>query len=124
MKLTLGTIAALTVIVGSAFAGDDVRQMQAIADVQQARALAAAAYEQVQELKEQLEPPKPPPMRTPTRYTDPAKFEGQIRDARMSKDPWGPGGQFEGRGAAVMSSEAIETSQGNTAQNQWKRLRR
>jgi hypothetical protein len=51
-------------------------------------------------------------------YEDPVAFEQQNYQARLAKDPWGPGGQFEGRRAAdLYSPEAIVASQGRTAEN-------
>lgn len=55
-------------------------------------------------------------------YEDPVAHAQQQYQARLAKDPWGPGGQFEGRRAAdLYSPEAIVASQGNTAENQIRR---
>jgi hypothetical protein len=52
-------------------------------------------------------------------YEDPVRYEQEKQQARQAKDPWGPGGQFEGRRAAdLYSPEAILASQGNTAEMQ------
>lgn len=51
-------------------------------------------------------------------YQDPVGYEQEKYQARLTKDPWGPGGQFEGRRAAdLYSPEAILASQGRTAEN-------
>lgn len=57
------------------------------------------------------------------RAADPVRFAQQQYQARQAQDPWGPGGQFEGRRAAdLYTPEAILASQGNTAENQWAQL--
>ena len=56
-------------------------------------------------------------------YEDPVAHAQQQYQARLARDPWGPGGQFEGRRAAdLYSPEAIVASQGNTAENQLRQI--
>ena len=50
---------------------------------------------------------------------DPVAWAAKQHEARLARDPWGPGGLFEGRGASQMSPEAVLASQGNNAMNQW-----
>jgi hypothetical protein len=56
---------------------------------------------------------------------DPVAWEQKQREARLARDPWGPGGQFAGRRAAdLYTPEEILATQGNTAENQIKSLRK
>jgi hypothetical protein len=51
-------------------------------------------------------------------YEDPVGHAKELYEARQATDPWGPGGQFEGRRAQdLYSPEAILASQGRTAEN-------
>jgi hypothetical protein len=53
------------------------------------------------------------------RAQDPVRYEQEQRQAYLDRNPWGPGGQFEGhRAADIYTPEEILASQGNTAQNQ------
>jgi FKBP-type peptidyl-prolyl cis-trans isomerase 2 len=59
------------------------------------------------------------------RAYDPVGYAQRQREARLATDPWGPGGQFEGRRAAdLYTPEEILATQGNTAQNQIMSMRK
>ena len=50
---------------------------------------------------------------------DPTMYARKQYENRLGADPWGPGGQFEGRRAAdLYTPEYLLASQGNTAENQ------
>jgi hypothetical protein len=52
-------------------------------------------------------------------YQDPVAHAQGQQQARLARDPWGPGGQFEGRRAAdLYTPEQIVASGGMTAENQ------
>jgi hypothetical protein len=62
-------------------------------------------------------------LRARSYYSDPVAFERKEADAALARNPWGPGGLFEGRRAAdLYSPEALLASQGSSAENQWAQM--